>query len=80
MIDRKVVHLLVGAMCAGAVLFLSQSCDNNYDKEISKEVTVGKGLSIPIGKTDSIKLSRLLETDDVLTTIGINMPFRKKIR
>lgn len=25
MIDRKVVHLLVGAMCAGAVLFLSQS-------------------------------------------------------
>lgn len=78
MIDRKVVHLLVGAMCAGAVLFLSQSCDNNYDKEISKEVTVGKGLSIPIGKTDSIKLSRLLETDDVLTTIGDQYAISKK--
>lgn len=45
------------------------SCDNNYDlsKELNTDITIGSGFIIPVGKTEKILLSRIIETSDNLT-------------
>lgn len=49
------------------------SCDSEYDlsKETDLDMTIGKNFSIPIGKTDTIYLSRIISEGDNLTADAI---------
>lgn len=75
--DRKVLvrRWLQRAILSFVILLPAGSCvDNKYDldKDISWDVNLGgEHLTIPIGYTDSIKLSKLFDLDDdaILTTM-----------
>ena len=55
----------------GLFLTFTSCIDADYDlgKDIDMEVTIGGNLSLPIGKTDTIRLSRMIEEGDVLHVI-----------
>ena len=55
----------------GLFLTVTSCIDADYDlgKDIDMEVTIGGNLSLPIGKTDTIRLSRMIEEGDVLHVI-----------
>ena len=59
----KPFWLLAPALCIAAV---SCSVDEAYDlsKEIDKTVAVGNGLSIPIGSTDTIRLTEMIDPSE----------------
>lgn len=67
----KVKTLAVSSLITGVFLTLSSCIDADYDlsKEIDMEVTVGGNLSLPVGQTDTIRLSRMIEEGDVLHVI-----------
>ena len=46
------------------------SCDQEYDwdKDISSEIEIGGGISLPIGQTEQLKLSRIIKIEDAITT------------
>lgn len=77
----------------GTAVILS-SCDSEYDlsKDISSELNLGGSLGLPLGETDTLKLSRVIELDDVITinddgayeivksgTLTVNVPEVEKI-
>ncbi len=55
----------------GLILTFSSCIDADYDlgKDIDLEVSIGGNLSLPIGQTDTIRLSRMIEEGDVLHVI-----------
>ncbi|MGV8091589.1 MAG: hypothetical protein AB2L24_06975 [Mangrovibacterium sp.] len=63
-----------GLLILSAFLFMFSSCvDQGYDlnKDISLDINAGGDvLSIPVGNTDSIKLSDLIDESDMLVTDG----------
>lgn len=66
---KKLRHFLFVA----SALLLSMavtSCDNEYDlsKDIDGEMTIGKNFSIPVGKTDTIYLKRIIKEGENLKT------------
>lgn len=52
----------------GVGIFLLTACDPDYDlsKDISSEIQIGSGFSIPIGETDTLYLSRIIKLDDAI--------------
>ena len=65
--EKKLLKLILSL---GLALFVLASCvDNGYDlsKNVSLDINVGgESLSIPVGNTDSIKLSDLIDLSDML--------------
>ena len=55
----------------GLILTFSSCIDADYDlgKDIDLEVSIGGNLSLPIGQTDTIRLSRMIEEGDVIHVI-----------
>ncbi len=52
----------VGLVCLG-LLLVTSSCDKDFDlSDISKDMTLGGSMSVPIGVTDTLHLSRVIET------------------
>lgn len=51
------------------LMLVFSSCDNDYDlsKDINTDINIGKNLEIPVGKTDSIFLSRIIKPSTNLT-------------
>lgn len=66
----KKFHLLLSIVSSILFTIFISSCDTEYDltKEIDPTVTIGKNLSIPIGNTEKIYLSRIITEGDNLTT------------
>jgi hypothetical protein len=68
------ILLKPGLLILSAFLFMFSSCvDQGYDlnKDISLDINAGGDvLSIPVGNTDSIKLSDLIDKSDMLVTDG----------
>ena len=77
----------------GTAIMLT-SCNSEYDlsKDISTELNLGGSLSLPLGETDTLKLSRVIELDDVITensegayeiaksgNLDLNVPLMEKI-
>ena len=77
----------------GTAIMLT-SCNSEYDlsKDISTELNLGGSLSLPLGETDTLKLSRVIELDDVITennegayeiaksgNLDLNVPMMEKI-
>lgn len=59
-------RLLCGTLVGGVFL---TSCNSEYDlsKDISSEINLGGSLGLPLGETDTLKLSRVIELDDAIT-------------
>ena len=72
----------------------TQSCDSNYDlsKDINTDINVGGCLYVPVGQTDTLTLSRIIDLNDEIGidengnycitesgSISINAPFVKTI-
>lgn len=62
---RLLKQSLLITMCGGC-LWGFTGCDNDYDltKDISSDISVGGQVSIPIGETEILKLSRAIELGD----------------
>ena len=67
----KFTKFATSSLISGLLLGLFSCIDNDYDlnKDINLEISVGGNLSLPIGKTDTIRLSRMIEEGDVLPVI-----------
>lgn len=67
----KITKFVTGSLFIGLLSSLASCIDSDYDlgKKIDLEVTVGGNLSLPIGQTDTIRLSRMIEEGDVLHVI-----------
>lgn len=67
----KFTKFATSSLISGLLLGLFSCIDNDYDlnKDINLEISVGGNLSLPIGKTDTIRLSRMIEEGDVLHVI-----------
>ena len=67
----KFTKFTTSSLISGLLLGLFSCIDNDYDlnKDINLEISVGGNLSLPIGKTDTIRLSRMIEEGDVLHVI-----------
>ncbi len=67
----KFTKFTTSSLISGLLLGLFSCIDNDYDlnKDINLEINVGGNLSLPIGKTDTIRLSRMIEEGDVLHVI-----------
>ena len=59
----KFTKFATSSLISGLLLGLFSCIDNDYDlnKDINLEISVGGNLSLPIGKTDTIRLSRMIE-------------------
>ena len=56
------------------------ACDENYDlsKGVSTEMSIGGSMSIPVGQTDKLTLSEVIETNDDITVDEMEpMPSKK---
>ena len=67
----KITKFVTSSLLAGLLSSLISCIDAKYDleKDIDLEITVGGNLSLPIGKTDTIRLSRMIDEGDVLHVI-----------
>ena len=67
----KITRFVTSSLLAGLLSSLISCIDAKYDleKDIDLEITVGGNLSLPIGKTDTIRLSRMIDEGDVLHVI-----------
>lgn len=67
----KINKFVTSSLFIGLLSSLASCIDSDYDfgKKIDLEVTVGGNLSLPIGQTDTIRLSRMIEEGDVLHVI-----------
>ena len=70
----KFTKFATSSLISGLLLGLFSCIDNDYDlnKDINLEISVGGNLSLPIGKTDTIRLSRMIEEGDDLHLIVRN--------
>ena len=64
----KITEFITSSLFLGLLSSFASCIDADYDfkKDIDLEVTVGGNLSLPIGQTDTIRLSRMIEEGDVL--------------
>lgn len=67
----KITKFITSSLFLGLLSSFASCIDADYDfkKDIDLEVTVGGNLSLPIGQTDTIRLSRMIEEGDVLHVI-----------
>lgn len=67
----KITKFVTSSLFIGLLSSLASCIDSDYDlgKDIDLEVTIGGNLSLPIGQTDTIRLSRMIDEGDVLHTI-----------
>lgn len=67
----RINKFITSSLFIGLLSSLASCIDSDYDfgKKIDLEVTVGGNLSLPIGQTDTIRLSRMIEEGDVLHVI-----------
>lgn len=67
----KIKKFITSSLFLGLLSSFASCIDADYDfkKDIDLEVTVGGNLSLPIGQTDTIRLSRMIEEGDVLHVI-----------
>ena len=67
----KIKEFVISSLCLGLFSSFASCIDSDYDfsKDIDLEVSVGGNLSLPIGQTDTIRLSRMIEEGDVLHVI-----------
>ena len=67
----KITKFIASSLFLGLLSSFASCIDADYDlkKDIDLEVTVGGNLSLPIGQTDTIRLSRMIEEGDVLHVI-----------
>lgn len=67
----KITKFVTSSLFIGLLSSLASCIDSDYDlgKDIDLEVTIGGNLSLPIGQTDTIRLSRMIEEGDVLHVI-----------
>ncbi len=51
------------------IIFSLVSCNDEYDlsKDISTEMNLGGSIGLPLGETDTLRLERVIELDDVIT-------------
>ena len=65
---KKFQHFFIMA-CSLFTAVAVTSCDNEYDlsKDINTEISAGKNLTLPVGETVKIPLSRIIKESDDLT-------------
>ena len=60
---HRLMHGIVTVVACFGLLLTASSCDKDFDlSDISKDMTLGGSMSVPIGVTDTLRLSRLIET------------------
>ncbi len=67
----KLTRITTGVLVVGLLLSFSSCIDSDYDlnKNIDLNINVGSNLGLPIGETDTIRLSELIEESDILHAI-----------
>lgn len=65
---KKIQHFFIMA-CSFLSITTITSCDNEYDlsKDINTEISAGKNLTLPVGETVKIPLSRIIKESNDLT-------------